>query len=116
MLIPQDIDYPALDWISTAKEPAWSDLNQKEVVDNIITALTSNRHDRAQIIGSIRRAAIDYMLTVQYPEDAGEDSVRPEADSAARIRQSEHHHARLGGERRNHSNRPPRWITINCSA
>lgn len=66
LYIPQDLDYPALqldvDRIRTAK----LGLDQKEVVGNIITALTSN----AMIAPTfwIDRSGYDYMLAVQYKE------------------------------------------------
>ncbi len=59
-------------------------LSQKEVVDNVITALTSN--------GMIApnywvdpKSGNPYMLTVQYPEGCGENHRGPETDSGARV-------------------------------
>jgi len=67
LYIPQDLDYPALqldvDRIRTAK----LGLDQKEVVGNIITALTSN----AMIAPTFwidPKSGYDYMLAVQYKE------------------------------------------------
>ena len=69
VLIPQDIDYPALRLDVDREKASLVGLNQLEVVDNIITALTSN--------GMIApdywidpKSGNPYMLTVQYPEDA----------------------------------------------
>ena len=69
VLIPQDIDYPALRLDVDRKKASLVGLTQQEVVDNIITALTSN--------GMIApdywidpKSGNPYMLTVQYPEDA----------------------------------------------
>jgi multidrug efflux pump subunit AcrB len=69
VLIPQDIDYPALRLDVDREKASLVGLNQQEVVDNIITALTSN--------GMIApdywidpKSGNPYMLTVQYPEDA----------------------------------------------
>jgi multidrug efflux pump subunit AcrB len=69
VLIPQDIDYPALRLNVDREKASLIGLNQQEVVDNIITALTSN--------GMIApdywidpKSGNPYMLTVQYPEDA----------------------------------------------
>ena len=68
-LIPQDIDYPALQLNIDREKASLVGLSQKEVVDNVITALTSN--------GMIApnywidpKTGNPYMLTVQYPEDA----------------------------------------------
>ena len=69
VLIPQDIDYPALELDVDRQKAGLLGLSQKEVVDNVITALTSN--------GMIApnywidpKSGNPYMLTVQYPEDA----------------------------------------------
>jgi multidrug efflux pump subunit AcrB len=69
VLIPQDIDYPALELDVDREKAGLLGLSQKEVVDNVITALTSN--------GMIApnywidpKSGNPYMLTVQYPEDA----------------------------------------------
>jgi hydrophobic/amphiphilic exporter-1 (mainly G- bacteria), HAE1 family len=69
ILIPQDIDYPALLLDIDREKAGLVGLSQKEVVDNVITALTSN--------GVIApnywidpRSGNPYLLTVQYPENA----------------------------------------------
>lgn len=67
--IPQDLDYPALRLRVNREYASELGLNQKEVVDNIITALTSN----GMIAPSYwidPKTGNDYMLTVQYPETA----------------------------------------------
>jgi len=67
VLIPQDIDYPALRLNIDRERASLIGLNQKEVVDNVITALTSN----GMIAPSYwvdPKSGNDYMLTVQYPE------------------------------------------------
>lgn len=68
-LIPQDIDYPALQLDIDREKASLVGLSQKEVVDNVITALTSN--------GMIApnywidpKSGNPYLLTVQYPEGA----------------------------------------------
>jgi len=65
--IPQDIDYPALRLQVDRVHAGELGLNQREVVDNVITALTSN-----QMIAPgywiDPRTGNDYFLTVQYPE------------------------------------------------
>lgn len=69
VLIPQDVDYPALELDVDREKAAQLGLSQKEVVDNVITALTSN--------GMIApnywvdpKSGNPYLLTVQYPETA----------------------------------------------
>src|SRR5580693_7773205 len=68
VLIPQDIDYPALELDVDRETAGLLGLSQKEIVDNVITALTSN--------GMIApnywidpKSGNPYMLAVQYPED-----------------------------------------------
>jgi multidrug efflux pump subunit AcrB len=65
--IPQDLDYPALQLDIDRTRAAQLRLSQKEIVDNVITALTSN----GMIAPSYwidPKSGNDYMLTVQYPE------------------------------------------------
>jgi multidrug efflux pump subunit AcrB len=66
--IPQDMDYPALKLDIDRTHAQELGLTQKEVVDNLITALTSN----GMIAPSYwidPKNGYDYMLTVQYPEN-----------------------------------------------
>ena len=70
--IPQDLDYPALRLAVNRQHASELGLDQREVVDNIITALTSN----GMIAPSYwidPKTGNDYMLTVQYPESAVKD-------------------------------------------
>jgi multidrug efflux pump subunit AcrB len=65
---PQDVDYPALKLDVDRTRAGELGLDQREIVDNIITALTSN----AMIAPSFwidPKTGNDYMLTVQYPEN-----------------------------------------------
>jgi multidrug efflux pump subunit AcrB len=65
--IPQDLDYPALKLDIDRTRAQELGLTQREVVDNVITALTSN----AMIAPSYwidPKSGNDYMLTAQYPE------------------------------------------------
>jgi multidrug efflux pump subunit AcrB len=67
LYIPQDLDYPALQLDVDRMRAAELGLDQKEVVGNVITALTSN----TMIAPSFwidPKTGNDYMLTVQYPE------------------------------------------------
>jgi len=68
VLIPQDIDAPALQLNIDRTKASQIGLSEKEIVSNVITALTSN----GMIAPSYwvdPRTGNDYMLTVQYPED-----------------------------------------------
>src|SRR6202035_1199897 len=65
--IPQDLDYPSLQLNVDRERANQLGLNQREVVSNVITALTSN----GMIAPSYwidPKSGNDYMLTVQYPE------------------------------------------------
>jgi hydrophobic/amphiphilic exporter-1 (mainly G- bacteria), HAE1 family len=67
--IPQDIDYPALRLKVDRVRAGELGLSQKEVVDNVITALTSNQMI-APSYWIDPHTGNDYFLTVQYPESA----------------------------------------------
>ena len=67
VLVPQDVDYPALQLDIDRLRTAELGLNEKEVVGNVITALASD----AMIAPSYwvdPKSGNDYLLTVQYPE------------------------------------------------
>ncbi len=67
VLIPQDLDYPGIDLNVNREMAARLGLSAKEVVDNVITALTSN----GMIAPSYwvdPNNGNNYLLTVQYPE------------------------------------------------
>ncbi len=66
--IPQDIDYPSLRIDVDRERAAQLGLNQREVVNNVITALTSNQMI-APSYWVDPKSGNDYMLTVQYPEN-----------------------------------------------
>jgi HAE1 family hydrophobic/amphiphilic exporter-1 len=68
VFIPQDIDYPALALDIDRVRSSRLGLTQREVVSNVITALTSNQMI-APSYWVDQRTGNDYMLTVQYPED-----------------------------------------------
>ncbi|MGB7281675.1 MAG: efflux RND transporter permease subunit [Candidatus Acidiferrum sp.] len=66
--IPQDMDYPALQVNVNRERASELGLNPKEVVDNLITALTSD----AMIAPSYwvdPKSGNNYFVTVQYPEN-----------------------------------------------
>lgn len=67
VLIPQDMDYPGLRLNINRERASMLGLSPKQVVDNVITALTSN----GMIAPSYwidPKSGNNYMLTVQYPE------------------------------------------------
>jgi multidrug efflux pump subunit AcrB len=66
--IPQDVDYPSLRLDIDRERAADLGLNQREVVNNVITALTSNQMI-APSFWVDPQSGNDYMLTVQYPEN-----------------------------------------------
>ncbi len=66
--IPQDMDYPSLKLDVNRERASELGLNPREVVDNVITALTSN----AMIAPSYwvdPKSGNNYFVTVQYPEN-----------------------------------------------
>ncbi len=65
--IPQDIDYPAFRLNIDRTRASELGLDQREVVGNLITALTSNQMI-APSYWIDPKTGNDYMLTVQYPE------------------------------------------------
>ncbi|MCC6537309.1 MAG: efflux RND transporter permease subunit [Bryobacterales bacterium] len=65
--IPQDIDYPALSVQVDRLRAGKLGLTSKEVVQNVITALSSNQMI-APSYWVDPKSGTDYMLTVQYPE------------------------------------------------
>ena len=67
VLIPQDIDYPALRLDVNREMASRLGLSSREVVDNVITALTSNQMI-APSFWVDPKTGNDYMLTVQYPD------------------------------------------------
>ncbi len=76
--IPQDLNYPGLRLDVDRVHAGELGLTQKEVVDNVITALNSN----AMIAPNYwvdHKTGNDYFLTVQYPE-RGKGSIQDLAD------------------------------------
>jgi multidrug efflux pump subunit AcrB len=68
VLIPQDLDYPGLELKINRVQAGLLGVSPKNVVDNVITALTSN----GVISPSFwvdPKTGNSYMLTVQYPEN-----------------------------------------------
>ncbi|MFI5179965.1 MAG: efflux RND transporter permease subunit [Thermoanaerobaculia bacterium] len=64
---PQDLDYPALKLDIDRTRAGQLGLSEKEVVDNVVTALASNQMI-APSYWVDPRSGNDYLLTVQYPE------------------------------------------------
>ncbi|MGA9451540.1 MAG: efflux RND transporter permease subunit, partial [Verrucomicrobiia bacterium] len=68
VLVPQDVDYPALQLNIDRLRASELGLSEKEVVGNVITALTSDQMI-APSYWVDPKSGNDYFLTVQYPED-----------------------------------------------
>jgi len=68
VLVPQDVDYPALRLDIDRVRAGELGLDEKEVVDNVITALTSDMMI-APSYWVDPKSGNDYFLTVQYPEN-----------------------------------------------
>ncbi len=86
VLVPQDIDYPALQLDVDRQKAAQLGLTSKEVVHNVITALASDQMI-APSYWVDPKSGNDYLLTVQYPESR----VRTTADlQAIPIRATKH--------------------------
>jgi multidrug efflux pump subunit AcrB len=102
VLIPQDLDNPALRLEVDRLRASQLGLTQKEIVSNVITAITSNQMI-APTFWTDPKSNNDYLLTVQYPEgeiqnlsDLGDIPVRSAArsrattlDAVARVRRVE---------------------------
>ncbi len=72
VLIPQDMDYPAVRLEVDRKRVGQLGLTAKEVIQNIITALMSNGLI-APTFWTDPKTGNDYYLTVQYPENYMKD-------------------------------------------
>ena len=69
VLIPQDMDYPGLQLNVNREMAGRLGLNSREVIDNVITALSSNGMI-APTYWVDPKSGNNYLLTVQYPETA----------------------------------------------
>src|SRR3569623_3663568 len=67
VLVPQDIDYPALKLDVDREHAGELGLTSKEVIHNVITALVSDQMI-APSYWVDPRTGNDYLLTVQFPE------------------------------------------------
>ena len=67
IFIPQDLDYPSLQMDIDRTRASELGLNQKEIMSNVITSLTSNTMI-APGYWLDPKTGNDYLLTVQYPE------------------------------------------------
>ncbi len=68
VLVPQDMDYPALQLNVDRLHASELGLTSKEVIQNVITALTSDQMI-APSYWVDPKTGNDYLLTVQYPEN-----------------------------------------------
>jgi multidrug efflux pump subunit AcrB len=69
VLLPQDVDYPSLKLDIDRTRASELGLTPKEIVQNVITALTSDQMI-APSYWVDPKTGNDYLLTVQYPEDS----------------------------------------------
>jgi len=67
VLVPQDVDYSSLRLVIDRRHAAELGLSQKEIMQNVITALTSNGMI-APSFWADPKSGNDYLLTVQYRE------------------------------------------------
>ena len=81
--IPQDLDYPALRLDVDRVRAGELGLTEKEVVANVITALTSNQMIAPNVWIDPRNNN-NYFLNVQYPRRPDPQPRRPAGHSAAR--------------------------------
>ena len=82
VLVPQDVDYPALALDIDRERASELGLDEKEVVGNVITALTSDMMI-APSYWVDPKSGNDYFLTVQYPENCGQKPAGLDCHSAA---------------------------------
>lgn len=68
VFIPQDVDYPSIHLDIDRTRAGQLGLDQREVVNNVLTALTSSGMI-APTFWIDPKSGLDYLLTVQYPED-----------------------------------------------
>ena len=115
VLVPQDMDYPALQLDIDRVRASELGLNEKEVVGNVITALTSDQMI-APSYWVDPKSGNDYFLTVQYPEDYREEPGRPGVRAVARraLAQADPPGYRQPASRT--SKRPPKWTTTSSAA
>ncbi len=66
--VPQDIDYPAIQLDIDRTRASQLGLDQREVVNNVLTSLTSSGMV-APTFWIDPKTGLDYLLTVQYPEN-----------------------------------------------
>ena len=103
--IPQDMNYPALRLNVDRVHAGELGLSQKDVVDNVITALNSNIMIAPNYWVDYKTGN-DYFLTVQYYEHgqpAIHNLVDLQADPAARAQSDQADHARFGGQAGDHA-------------
>ena len=113
VLVPQDIDYPSLKLDIDRIRASELGLNEKEVVGNVITALTSNQMI-APSYWVDPKSGNDYLLTVQYPENL----IRNFADLSAVPLRGDHSERATQLDTvstlRHIAARQRRWTIINC--
>ena len=115
VLIPQDIDSPAIKLNVDRERASQLGISSKEVIGNVITALTSDQMI-APSFWVDPKSGNQYLLTVQYPENR----VNSFDDlQSIPLRSAGNPHTRPALTPLQPSNtftRPPRWITTNSVA
>ena len=116
VLVPQDVDYPALKLDIDRERASELGLTAKEVVDSLITALTSD----GMIAPSYwvdPKTGNDYLLTVQYPENVSEELWPTLAPCrCARPGLKESNAAGLRRPLSPHPSARPKWTITNSAA
>ena len=113
VLVPQDVDYPALQLDVDRLRASELGLTSKEVVQNVITALTSDQMI-APSYWVDPKTGNDYLLTVQYPENTIKNFADltdiPLRGNARKLS------TRLDTVSTiHHRSHPRKWIIINCA-
>ena len=111
VLVPQDVDYPSLKVDIDRERASELGLSAKELVDSLITALTSN----GMIAPSYwidPKTGNNYLLTVQYPENLVKNIASLGAMPLAGARRSRNRPGWIPWSTSRTSSLRPRWITI----
>ncbi len=90
-------------------------LNEKEVVGNVITALTSD-HMIAPSYWVDPKSGNDYLLTVQYPENTVKNFADLRAVPLRGASARKFRHGSTPSAASTTSTRPRRWTTTSCAA
>ncbi len=114
VLVPQDIDYPALQLNVDRDRASELGLTSKEVVGNVITALTSDQMI-APSYWVDPKSGNDYLLTVQYPENEVKTLTDLEAIPIRSAQQDRPTQPWQRSARSSIFTRRPRWTITSCA-